>query len=333
VGYYPSTEELGNAVNAGNLDAALTIPADFARRRLRNETADIQVLIDAVNSNTAAIANAYVSQIVKSINEKGGDLVSQAASNRTSVAPPRPDVRQPVRTETFSIANQPSPTKENKFPALGSGIPMHIAFLFNPGLEHSWFVITGILGTIIVLNGSVVSSASIIKEREVGTIEQLLMSPATASEIIVAKMAALCILLLGQLALALGVGWLIFNIPTRGSLTLLFVGGMLCLMVGVALGLAIAAMTHNQQQAQLLAFFINPIIGILSGALTPIEAMPKWMQTASIFNPVRHFAVIVRGVLVKGVGVSELYPHFLALLAILIFLLTISMWRLRKRMR
>jgi ABC-2 type transport system permease protein len=298
VGYYSSPEELGNAIDAGKLDAALTIPGDFARQRLRNETAELQVLIDAVNSNTATIASTYVSMIVQSID----------------------------------VAAQPNITTTiNNSPKIQSRIPIYLALLFNPGLEHSWFIITGILGTIVVLNGSVVASASIIKEREVGTIEQLLMTPASTSEIIIAKMSSLALLLLGQLTLGLTMGRLIFNIPVRGSLTLLMVGGMLCLAVGAALGLTIAAITYNQQQAQLLAFFINPIIGILSGALTPIEAMPKWMQTVSIFNPVRHFAMIVRGVLIKGVGVLELYPHFLALFGIMTFLLTISMWRLRKR--
>jgi ABC-2 type transport system permease protein len=331
--YYASPEELGQAVSSGDLDAALTVPSDFARRRLRNQTAEIQVLIDAVNSNTAAIASAYVSQIVRSINqtEKGGGLSSRPVSIQPTSASPHADARQALRAETISITSQPAATADaNGPPDIHSRIQTYIALVFNPGLEHSWFVITGILGTIVVLNGSTVASASIIKEREVGTIEQLIMTPASAGEIIIAKVAALITLLLGQLTLALVVGRLIFDIPVRGSMVLLLLSGILCMSVGIGLGLAIAALTHNQQQAQLLGFFINPVVGLLSGALTPIEALPKWMQTASNLNPVRHFAIITRGILIKGVGLSELYPNFLALFGLMVFLLMISTWRLRK---
>lgn len=329
--YYASPDELGQAVSAGHLDAALTVPSDFARRRLRNQTAEIQVLIDAVNSNTAAIASAYVSQIVRSVNqaERGAGLYSRPGSIQTASASAPADDPQALRAETVPVRSQPGADADGP-PDIRSRIQTYIALVFNPGLEHSWFVITGILGTIVVLNGSTVSSASIIKEREVGTIEQLIMTPASAGEIIMAKVAALITLLLGQLTLALAVGRLIFDIPVRGSMVLLLLSGILCLSVGIGLGLAIAALTHNQQQAQLLGFFINPVVGLLSGALTPIEALPGWMQQAANFNPVRHFALITRGILIKGVGLSELYPNLLALFGLMVFLLTISTWRLRK---
>jgi ABC-2 type transport system permease protein len=324
--YYASPEELRQVVSAGNLDAALVIPSDFTRRRLRNQTAEIQVLIDAVNPNTATIASAYVSQIVRSINEteNHGGLSSPLVSIQTSSVPAHADAQQSLRAEPVSATSQPGAA------GIRSRIQTSIALLFNPGLEHSWFVITGILGTIVVLNGSTISSASIIKEREVGTIEQLIMTPASAGEIIIAKACAFITPLLGQLTLALVVGRLIFDIPMRGNMVLLLLSGILCLSVGIGMGLAIAALTHNQQQAQLLSFFINPVIGLLSGALTPVEALPGWIQTASTLNPVRHFAIITRGILIKGVGLSELYPNLLALLGLMFFLLTLSTWRLRK---
>ncbi len=324
-GYYTSPEEVGLAISAGDLDAALTIPVDFAKRRMRGETAEIQVLIDAVNSNTASIASDYVSLIVRSLNEK----FSRTISIQQSIGPT--NLRQALPAETPFVFTGPGmSTTADSIPSLGSRVLTHITLLFNPALEHSWFIITGILGTLVVLNGSVVASASIIKEREVGTIDQLLMTPAGAGEIIVSKVASLMLLLLGQLALALIIGRLIFNIPVRGSLALLLLGGTLCLSVGIGIGLAVAAITHNQQQAQLLGFFINPVIGILSGALTPLEAMPKWMQAASELNPVKHFAIITRGILIKGVGASELYPNLLILFGLMVFLLTFSIWRLRK---
>lgn len=331
-GYYESAEKLSRAVSAGELDAALTIPSDFAKWRMRHQTADVQLMIDAVNSNTAAIASAYASQIIRSINEKNAERLQPRIPAETSVGPPRADSQQPPRTDSVVVITRPADTEgQREAPGLRSRILTQIALLFNPGLEHSWFVITGILGTIVVLNGSTVASASIIKEREVGTIEQLIMTPASAGEIIFAKVASLSILLLGQLSLALAIGRTVFDIPARGSMMLLLLGGILCLSVGISMGLTIAAITHNQQQAQLLGFFINPVIGLLSGALTPIEALPGWMQTASKLNPVRHFSILTRGVLIKGAGVAELYPHLLTLLGLTVVLLTISTLRLRSR--
>jgi ABC-2 type transport system permease protein len=361
--FYNSADQLGAELSKGNLDIGLVIPWDFSRKRIRKQTADVQLLLDAVNTNTAEIAGGYASLIVQSLNAK----IAVAS-------PPAGTVSPPQSTPASSTADSPStgsasfglpgqtdsmaapgsadaPTSPSTSPqATGSitrpaivinangpkilraSITTRIALLFNPGLQNSWFIITGTLGILLVLNGSVVASATMIKEKEVGTIEQLLMTPATATEITLAKIGPLFFLLVSEIILVLLTGYLVFGVPVRGSLLLLVFAGSLCVLTGIGIGITVATFTHSQQQAQLMGFFINPPISMLSGATYPLEGMPRWMQPITFINPVRHFSVIARGVMLKGVGLEVLYPNLLVLLGISLLLIGISSWRFRKQL-
>lgn len=301
--YYPSSDELGRALSAGNLDAGLVIPSDFARSRARRETASVQLLLDAVNSNTAGIAGGYASRIIAALNER---LSEGSAAIELKGA-------------------------EGASRARGS-LAARIALLYNPGLESAWFIVTGVLGILLVLNGSIIGSAAMVREKEAGTIEQLLMTPAQAGEIVVAKIAPLFVLLSTQIVLALAVGRLVFDLPLRGSIVLLFASGMLCVLAGIGIGTFLATFSRSQQQAQLMGFFINPPLSMLSGATTPIEAMPGWMQPFTLLNPISHFASIARGVLLRGAGLEELYLNLLALIGFATVLVGVSAWRFRKQL-
>jgi ABC-2 type transport system permease protein len=374
-GYYSSSDELGSELGKGKLDIGVVILGDFARKRARKETADVQLLLDGVNTNTAQIAGGYAALVIRSLNsriiEAGPSAIAAAPQasapsdpaqsapavpaqsapsglpgSSQSSGPPAvstqmspPDARGQMPGPPSSASNRtesvtPPPMRINSDgPKIGrASIITRIALLFNPGLQNSWFIITGTLGILLVLNGSVVSAASMIKEKEVGTIEQLLMTPATATEITMAKMGPLFLLLLGQVALGLGVGFLVFGVPVRGSLLLLLLASALCVLTGIGIGTTLATFTRSQQQAQLLSFFINPPISMLSGATYPVEGMPHWMQPVTLINPVRHFSIIARGVMLKGVGLDVLYPNLLVLLAISLLLIAISSWRFREQM-
>jgi ABC-2 type transport system permease protein len=206
------------------------------------------------------------------------------------------------------------------------------AFLYNPGLVDSWFIVTGVFGLLLILNSSLIASASMVKEREAGTIEQLLMSPAGTSEIIIAKITPLFVLLCAMMMLALIVIKVVFGVPFHGKVLFLFFGGVLCILSGISLGTMIATFSKTAQQAQLTAFFINPPLVALSGALTPIEAMPSWLQPATVVNPIHHFAAIARAGLLKGAGFAALWPNFLGLLIFTLVLLSLSVSRFRKQL-
>lgn len=289
-GYYASPDDMGRVIGIGDLDAGLVIPRDFAKKRARHETVEVQLLVDAVNANTATIAGGYAARIIASLNQKIAFV-----SARVPVTP-------------------------------------HLTLLYNPGLKSAWFITTGMIGLLLVLQGSVVSSASLVREKELGTIEQLLMTPAGSSELIIAKVAPIFLLLALDIGLALGVARLFFGVPMRGSLFLFFLSASLCVLCGIGMGMMIATFTRTQQQAQLMGFFTNPPLAILSGATTPIEAMPAWLQPVTAINPVKHFAIIARGIMLKGSGVDVLYRELLALAVIALVMVSLSAWRFRKQL-
>jgi len=303
-GHYTTAEQLGTAISHGALDAGVVIPYQFARDLQRGRPTTVQFLLNAVNANTATIGQAYAEAVLQRYNE---------------------DLRQVgVRVAPDgSVAASPS----------GRGhIRLMPAFLFNPGLVDSWFIATGVFGLLLILNSSLIASAAMVREREAGTIEQLLMSPASTAEIIVAKITPLFLLLCLMMLLAIAVLKVVFRVPFHGSLPFVLFGGVLCILSGISLGTVIATLSKSAQQAQLTAFFVNPPLSSLSGALNPVEAMPDWLQPLTLLNPIHHFAVIVRGAMLKGVGIETLWPNALALLLFTLVLVALSLWRFRKQL-
>jgi ABC-2 type transport system permease protein len=211
-------------------------------------------------------------------------------------------------------------------------VELRTALLYNPGLVNSWFIVTGVFGTLLILNGSLVAAATMIREKERGTVEQLLMTPASAVEIVTAKMVPLFILLMIMVSFVIMVGRLVFGVPLRGSPALLLLACASCVLTGIGLGTLLSTLARSAYQTQLISFFINPPLAMLSGGLTPIEAMPKWVQPLTLLNPITHFSIIARSVLIKGVGLDIVYPNLLALFALATICVIISAWRFRSQL-
>ena len=213
--------------------------------------------------------------------------------------------------------------------ARAAPVELRTAFLYNPGLVNAWYIVTGVFGTLIILNGSLVSAATMIREKERGTVEQLLMTPASALEVVTAKIVPLFVLLMAMVGLVLIVARLVFAVPFRGSPGLVLAACACCVLTGIGLGTFISTLARSANQTQLISFFVNPPLALLSGGLTPIEAMPKWVQPLTLANPIAHFATIARSVLVKGAGLEVVYPNLLALIALASLFVAISAWRFR----
>jgi ABC-2 type transport system permease protein len=303
-GYYATAEQLGNAISQAKVDAGVVVPYQYARDLRRGRSTTVQFLLNAMNANTATIGQAYAEGVIQAYNNDRGRAGARASGEEA--APPGLSRRGRVRL-----------------------VP---AFLYNPGLVDSWFIATGVFGLLLILNSSLISSAAMVKEREAGTIEQLLMSPASTAEIIVAKIAPLFVLLCMMMLLAIAVLRIVFRVPFHGSLPFVLFGGMLCILSGISLGTVIATLSKSAQQAQLTAFFINPPLSSLSGALNPVEAMPAWLQPLTLLNPIHHFATIVRGSMLKASGFATLWPNVLALLVFTLVLVSLSIWRFRKQL-
>jgi ABC-2 type transport system permease protein len=220
--------------------------------------------------------------------------------------------------------------------APGSEIPppvsTQVTFLYNPGLTSSWFFVPGVMGLVLTLIGSLVSAITVVREKDTGTLEQLLMTPAEPWEILLAKIVPLFVLLMGDVLLALTLGRLVFGLPFRGNFFLFVVLSGLYLFVGISIGIMLATVSKSQQQVVLTAFFINLPMVQTSGAIAPIESMPKFFQIVSLINPLRHYIAIVRGILLKGVGLEALWMHVLALVIFATVLMTISVNKFRSQL-
>jgi ABC-2 type transport system permease protein len=292
--YYLREADLGQQVRTGQISTGLVIPPDFDRQLAAGKMAEVQVLIDGVDANTAGIASGYIRQIVNRYGrqlEKNSDQIEAAAPMQTAVT-----------------------------------------FLYNPGLLSSWFFVPGVIGVVLTLTGSLVSSSTVIREKDVGTLEQLLMTPAAGWEILTAKIAPLFVLLMGDVLLASAIGRLVFNLPFRGNYFLFLALSGIYVFVCIGIGILLATVSRNQQQVILTSFFFNVPIIQLSGAIAPIESMPKFFRILSFFDPLRHYVTIARSLILKGVGIGPLLPEIAALVVFAVLLLGVSISRFRAQL-
>src|SRR5262249_18086890 len=312
-GSFLSVDDLGTAVGRGAIDCGVVIPYDYARDLQRGRTSTVQFILNAMNANTAAISQGYALGVIQSYNS-----VLRREGIRANFQQLAP------RTGAQQIA-APDVSRRGL-------VVMHPAYLYNPGLVGSWFIVTGVFGLLLILNSSIVASGAMVKERAAGTIEQLLMSPATTTEIIIAKVIPLFSLLCLMMAAAIIVIKFVFEVPFHGSFLLVLAAGALCILSGISLGTVIATFSKSAQQATLTSFFVNPPLSTLSGAFSPIEAMPKWLQPITEINPIHHFVAIVRGSMLRGSGLTTLWPNFVGLLVFTLVLVALSVWRFRKQL-
>jgi ABC-2 type transport system permease protein len=303
---YTRAQDAEEALKSLKLDLFIVIPVDFARSINRGETANAQVVIDAVDANTAQIAQGYLQMAVEDYN-------ANASSGPV-----------PGNRRYFLLAR-------SAHPAPLPGAPdVQPAYIYNPGLVTAWYYVTGVMSIIMFINASLVASALAVKEKETGTIEQLLMTPAQTGEMLLAKTSPVFVLMMVVLCVALIVAILVFGLPVRGALWLFAVAGAFAALAGIGIGVMVATVSKSQQQAQLLTFFVNPPITLLSGATSPLDNMPQIFQKLSYIDPLRYMVTIVRGVTLKNAPWSALWPNLVALAVFAVILFAISAWRFRK---
>lgn len=284
---------LSKKVKDGQLDAGIVIPPDFERRIKNERGATVQVLLDGVDANTAGIASGYIAQILQAFN----------AQLSTGTQNPR-ELIEPM-----------------------------VSYAYNPGLESKWFFVPGVLAMVLNLVSTLVSSAAVIREKDTGTLEQLLMTPVNSMQILIAKIVPLAIVLMINVFISLFIAVFIYHIPFRGNL-LLFLGvSLLAIIVGISLGISLAAFAANQRQSLLTSFFVNLPVIQLSGALTPIESMPDFWQKVALLDPLRYYVACVKAIMLKGVGIEAIWKDVLALLVFAVILLIASSMRFRKQLQ
>jgi ABC-2 type transport system permease protein len=287
-----SDDEVGPALDSRAVLMVVHIDPDFSRDVAAGRPATVQLLLDGRRSNAAQLVASYVSEIVARYNAE------LAADRRTP--PPASQVVPRV--------------------------------WFNPNLEPTWSTVPGLVAILTTLMGVMVTALSVARERELGTFEQLLVSPLSPSEIIIGKTLPALLVGLGEASGMVLIGVLVFRVPLTGSLALLYLSMVIYLAAVIGIGLFVSSLAKTQQQAILGAFvFMVPAI-LLSGFASPIENMPGWLQTVTLANPVRHFMVIAKGVFLKNMPAAEVARNLLPLLVIATATLSASSWLFRRRM-
>ncbi|KYC36845.1 ABC transporter permease [Scytonema hofmannii PCC 7110] len=290
--YYSDQKEMIADLATGKLTVAMTIPQEFAGDLVKKRPVEVQALYDAVDANTASIASSYINQLVSDYNSR----------------------------------------QQNNEGLRNNQVQVQISIFYNPGLESSWFIVSGMFGIVLTVIGSQAAASLVVREKEAGTIEQLMMTPASSTEVILAKVCPLLVLLTLDVLIALGVARLVFGVPLRGNLLVFLAIAVLYFWVGISIGILIATYSKSEQQTQLTAFFINPPLVLLCGALTPISSMPTFIQWLSYLDPLRYFIEVCRGVLLKGVGVETLWPQVLILLVFATVLMSLSIRQFRQQL-
>ncbi len=296
--YMPhSSRELERLLETGRATLGLVIPPDFSRLLGQGLPASVQLLLDGSNSNSALIGLGYATRIVR---EYSRELEVRRLQAVMGGVGPIPTVR-----------NQRRPW-------------------YNPALRSIDFEVISMLTLAVMMIAIILPSAGLAREKEAGTIEQLLVMPFQAWELMLAKVGPTFVMSLASLALALWLPWWL-EVPMRGSLPLFFVLSSLFLFTGLGMGLLIGTVAENLQQALLLAFFsIFPLL-VISGTLMPVESMPRPIQLLSLLSPLRYYQEIGLGIFLKGVGLESLWRQTLAMGTLGVGILALGLWRFGRR--
>jgi ABC-2 type transport system permease protein len=291
-----STDQIREYLDGNRAWLALAIPAGYERAVRNGSPAVVQIVADGSDANSTTIALGYAQNLV-------------AAYARDIVAARLAAARQP----------------------LGS-INAEIRIWFNPQLESKDFMVPGVLALLLMVITSVLTAMAIVGEKELGTYDQLSVTPLKRWEIIVGKLLPYALIGMVDVFLVVGVAVFWFQVPLRGSLVLLFALSLVYLLNTLGIGLFVSTISNTQQQAMLTTafFFIVPML-YLSGFIFPIENMPSVIQPLSYCIPLTYYLVIVRGIFLKGLGVTTLWPQALALLGLGLAILTLATLRAQKR--
>jgi ABC-2 type transport system permease protein len=297
VRYEPTDVSVEHALLDREVTAVLHIPRRFEEDLVRHGHATVQLVLNAEEGATAGIVQSNATAI----------LTAYAAElNRTL---PRRAGGGGVRVGLLDLRTQR---------------------WFNPTRNYKHWMVPALMVSLTTIIGLLLTAQNITRENEIGTLEQLNVTPMTKVQFIAGKLIPFWLLSLLIFSIGLAIGKLVFDIPMRGSLSLVYVAAMVYLIVVLGLGLWISTVTRTQQQAMFVAFFVILIFLLMSGLFTPVDSMPDWAQRVAEINPVKHFVFIMRSVLVRGAGIETVGPPMAGLAAGGVVVLTLAVLRYRK---
>jgi ABC-2 type transport system permease protein len=298
-------EEIQALMDRGTVQAVVRVLAGFARDLERGRATAVQILVEGTNSNTASLVTSYASQIVSDYSAKVLARQMQQKKMARSQAPVNLSV-----------------------PDLGA----RSRVWFNPDLKSRNYFVPGVIANIIMVVTLMLTSLAIVREKEIGTMEQLMVTPMRPIELMIGKTLPFALVGILDVILVTSAALLIFHIPLRGSALLLLASATLFLLTSLGAGLFVSTISQTQQQAMMGAFMFSMPCFMLSGFAFPIRNMPVAVQYLTYLNPLRYFIEIVRGLFLKGTGFSILWPQMAILAVYGVSVLTLSALRFRKRL-
>jgi ABC-2 type transport system permease protein len=293
---FPSQALASSAMLKGEIDVILEIPHYFERDLQNEKYNNLGVTINAIDGAAAGVENVYVTQIIQRFNQYLKVDLIQVSDQQV----------QPISIETIPL------------------------FWYNETLNYKTFMVPGILVLLVTMITLFLSGMNIVREKEIGTLEQINVTPIKKSQFIIGKLFPFWVIGMGLLTVGLILARLIFNVPMIGSLPLMYLYTSIYILVVLGMGLFISNFTDTQQQAMFIAWFFTVIFILMSGLFTPIESMPKWAQIVTEFNPIRYFVEVMRMVMLKGSGFTDILPHLLKTLLYAIIMNGLAVWSYKK---
>jgi ABC-2 type transport system permease protein len=290
-----SYEQAMDLMQKGKVDVIIRIPNGFEKGLVKENRSKVQFVINAINQAVAGLSSAYCSSILIDFNrELLQDWLSPA--------------------QMAGLKN----------------IQTDYSYWYNPKLNYKTYMVPGILVLLVTIIGLLLSGMNIVREKEIGTIEQINVTPIRKIQFIAGKLAPFWIIALFELAFGLSIGKLLFDIPMVGNLWLIFLSGGIYLFVILSVGLLVSTVTHTQQQAMLVSFFFMVVFILMSGLFTSIESMPVWAQKIDRLNPLMYFIRIMRMVLLKGSTFTDISRDLYSLGIFAVIMSSLAVMRYRK---
>ncbi len=293
---FPSEKIASEAMLKGEVDVILEIPHYFERNLLKDKETSLSVIINAIDGAAAGVENVYINQIVRSFNKKAQvDLM------------------------------QPSDMKN--LPKNITSIP---SFWYNKTLNYKTFMVPGILVLLVTMITLFLSGMNIVREKEIGTLEQMNVTPIKKHQFIIGKLFPFWVLGMLLLTIGLIIARLLFDVPMVGSLSVMYLYTSIYILVILGMGLFISNYTDTQQQAMFIAWFFVVIFILMSGLFTPIESMPEWAQFLTEFNPIKYYVEVMRMVMLKGSSFIDILPQFTKTLIYAFIMNGLAVWSYKK---
>jgi ABC-2 type transport system permease protein len=292
------TDQLRDWIDRGDVLLAIEIDRGFSQSLEGGQTAPVQVIVDASNSNTALVSLGYLNQI-------GAQFSQEYQADRLNRGAPQ-------------------------FAGVVPGVDLEERPWFNESFESRWFFVPGVIGNLLLILVMTLTAFAIVREREIGTLEQIMVTPIKRWEFIFGKTLPFFLVGMFDATLISLVGTFWFGVPFRGSVVVLGVAALLFVLSGLGAGLLLSTISATQQQAMIASFFFIMPATTLSGFGTPISSMPPFFQKLTYLDPLRYFMIVVRSVYLKGVGFSVLWPQLVAMGIFSTVLLTVSVLRFHK---